>query len=436
MTTAKLKISPLDTIVHQYAHNQLLRFTTAGSVDDGKSTLIGRLLYDSKSIFEDQLKMIESSSKQKGYGYIDLSLLTDGLKSEREQGITIDVAYRYFATPKRKFIIADTPGHIQYTRNMVTGASTAQLAIILIDARHGLQEQTHRHSYIATLLQIPHIVVCVNKMDLVDYAQEAYDKIVADYREMTHTLSKSHVPNIHFIPISALVGDHVVTRSARMNWYAGPPLLELLEDIELNDDLHNYIDSRFNVQYIIPPTRRDIFGQLAGNITGGVFRVGDKVVILPQGGMSTIASIFQGNRYVDEAAVPMSVTIKLEDNLSIRRGHTLAKAQNLPTQNTTFNAMICWMNQKKHPLNTPILLQHGSQLIRATITTMHYLVDITTFEHRPGQPSLAMNDIAHVTFQTETPIVFDPYWRNRMTGRCIVIDETTHETVAAVMMEG
>ncbi|MBL7878172.1 MAG: GTP-binding protein, partial [Cyclobacteriaceae bacterium] len=343
--------------------NQLLRFTTAGSVDDGKSTLIGRLLFDSKSIFEDQLEAVTASSSKKGFDYVDLSLLTDGLKSEREQGITIDVAYRYFATPKRKFIIADTPGHIQYTRNMVTGASTANLALILIDARKGLIEQTFRHSFLASLLKIPHIIVCVNKMDLADYKEEVFQKIVEDYKAFS---SKLEVHDIQFVPISALNGDNVVNRSEKMDWYQGATLLHMLETVHIESD-HNHIDSRFPVQYVVRPQTREHqdFRGYAGRVAGGIFRVGEEALVLPSGFTSKIKTIEFGETQLKEAFAPMSVTITLEDDIDISRGDIIAKPTNRPESNQDIELMLCWMNQRPANLNSKFYLRHTSRETKA-----------------------------------------------------------------------
>src|SRR5687768_7871039 len=346
-------------------NNQLLRFTTAGSVDDGKSTLIGRLLYDSKSIFEDQLEAVEKSSAKKGFDYVDLSLLTDGLKSEREQGITIDVAYRYFATPKRKFIIADTPGHIQYTRNMVTGASTANLALILIDARKGLVEQTFRHSYIASLLKIPHIIVCVNKMDLVNYDETVYDRIVEEYKAFS---SKLEISDEQFVPISALVGDNVVNRSDNTPWYQGATLMHMLETVHIESD-YNHIDSRFPVQYVVRPHSKEYhdYRGYAGRIAGGIFRPGDDVLVLPSGFNSKIKSIDFGGEKITEAFAPMSVTMTLEDEIDISRGDIICKPNNQPQAEQDIDIMLCWMNQRPVNLNTKFYLKHTSREVRGVL---------------------------------------------------------------------
>lgn len=415
-----------------YLNNQLLRFTTAGSVDDGKSTLIGRLLYDSKSIFEDQLEAVEASSAKKGFDYVDLSLLTDGLKSEREQGITIDVAYRYFATPKRKFIIADTPGHIQYTRNMVTGASTANLALILIDARKGLVEQTFRHSFIASLLKIPHIIVCVNKMDLVDYAEDVFEKIVEDYKAFS---AKLEVSDIQFVPISALAGDNVVNRSENMPWYQGATLMHLLETAHIESD-YNHIDSRFPVQYVIRPQSKEFpdFRGYAGRVAGGIFRPGEDVVVLPSGFTSKIKTIELGGQVMEEAFAPMSVTMTLEDEIDISRGDIIAKPNNHPQAVQDIDVMICWMNQRAVSLNTKFYVRHTTKEVRGVLKEIQYKLDINTLHRVENVQELQMNDIARVRLRTAQPLMIDSYRKNRITGSIILVDEGTNETVAAGMI--
>ena len=412
--------------------NQLLRFTTAGSVDDGKSTLIGRLLYDSKSIFEDQLDAIQQSSTKKGFDYVDLSLLTDGLKSEREQGITIDVAYRYFATPKRKFIIADTPGHIQYTRNMVTGASTANLALILIDARKGLVEQTYRHSFIASLLKIPHIVVCVNKMDLVDYQEEVYNKIVEDYKSFS---SKLAVHDIQFVPISALNGDNVVNRSDAMQWYQGATLLHMLETVHIESDF-NHIDARFPVQYVIRPQTKDDpdFRGYTGRVAGGIFRPGDEVMILPSGFTSKIKTLQLGEEPVTQAFAPMSVTMTLEDEIDISRGDVIAKPNNHPKAEQDIDIMICWMNQQPAKVNSKYFIRHATREVKGIIKEIQYKMDINSLNRDENAEDLRMNDIARVRVRTSQPLFFDSYRKNRFTGSLIVVAEGTNETVGAGMI--
>ena len=412
--------------------NQLLRFTTAGSVDDGKSTLIGRLLYDSKSIFEDQIEAVKASSQKKGFDYFDLSLLTDGLKSEREQGITIDVAYRYFATPKRKFIIADTPGHIQYTRNMVTGASTANLAIVLVDARKGLLEQTYRHSFIASLLKIPHVVVCVNKMDLVDYSQEAYDKIVAEYTTFS---SKLDIKDIQFVPISALKGDNVVDQSTNMPWYGGATLLYHLEHVHIASDF-NHIDCRFPVQMVIRPHTLGFqdFRGYAGRIDGGIFRPGDEVKILPSGFNSRIKHIELDGQVIQEAFSPMSITMTLDDDIDISRGDMIVRPNNQPNAEQDLEIMVCWMNQNALHNRTKIMIKHTTKICQAMIKEIRYKVDVNTLHRVEDISAIGMNDIARVSIRTSHPLFFDSYARNRQTGSLILIDPNTNETVGAGMI--
>ena len=410
----------------------LLRFSTAGSVDDGKSTLIGRLLYDTKSIFEDQLESIERTSEQRGDGYLDLALLTDGLKAEREQGITIDVAYRYFATPKRKFILADTPGHIQYTRNMVTGASTVNLAIILIDARHGVVEQTRRHSFIASLLQIKHIIVCVNKMDLVDYSEETFKKVREQYEEFS---SKLKVPDIRYIPISALKGDNVVDRSENMSWYQGSPLLYTLENVHVGNDF-NHVDSRFPVQYVIRPQSAEFpdYRGYAGRVAGGVFKPGDEVVIHPSGFTSKIKSIDTMEGPVEEAFAPMSVAITLEDDIDISRGDMITKPENQAEVSQDIELMVCWMNDKPLVQRGKYKLRHTSRDARCIVKDVRYKVDVNTLHRVEDDRSLGLNDIGRILVRTTVPLMHDSYTRNRTTGSVILIDEFTNETVAAGMI--
>ena len=415
-----------------YLDMELLRFTTAGSVDDGKSTLIGRLLYDSKAIFEDQMELLEETSKQRGEEGVNLALLTDGLRSEREQGITIDVAYRYFATPKRKFIIADTPGHIQYTRNMVTGASTANLALLLVDARHGVIEQTKRHAFIASLLQIPHIAVCVNKMDLVDYSQEAYKKIKADFEDFA---SKLEIKDVRFIPISALKGDNVVDRSANMDWYDGSTLMHLLENIHIGSD-HNHVDCRFPVQYVVRPQSAEFpdYRGYAGRIEGGVFKPGDEVIVLPSGFTSKIKSIDTFDGEVEEAFSPMSVCMTLTDDIDISRGDMLVRKNNKPTVEQNIDLMICWMNEKKMMIGGKYTIRHTSQTARCVIKSVNYKMDINTLHRLEDDKEISMNDIGRITIRTTKPLFFDSYRRNRNTGSIILVDEATNETVAAGMI--
>lgn len=416
----------------QYLSMDLLRFTTAGSVDDGKSTLIGRLLYDSKAIFEDQLDALERATEQRGEEHLNLSLLTDGLRAEREQGITIDVAYRYFATPRRKFIIADTPGHIQYTRNMVTGASTANLAIILIDARKGVIEQTCRHSFIASLLRIPHIVVCVNKMDLVDFKKEVFDSIVAKYTEFA---SRLEVPDIKFIPISALHGDNVVDRSTRMPWYQGSPLLYTLETVYIGSDA-NHVDPRFPVQTVIRPNSDEHhdFRGFAGRVAGGVFKVGDEVVALPSGFRSKIKSLHGPSGNVDEIFSPMSAVMTLEDEIDISRGDMIAKPGNQPKMSQDIEAMICWFSDKKLQPNGKYVLRHSTKEARCLVKAIRYKIDINTLHKVEGDLEIGMNDIGRIFLRTTSPLFFDGYKRNRNTGSIILVDEFTNATVAAGMI--
>jgi sulfate adenylyltransferase subunit 1 len=413
-------------------NNQLLRFTTAGSVDDGKSTLIGRLLYDSKAIFEDQLAAVEATSKRKGLEGVDLALFTDGLRDEREQGITIDVAYRYFTTPKRKFIIADTPGHIQYTRNMVTGASTANATLILIDARHGVMEQTKRHAFIASLLQIPHMIVCVNKMDLVDFSEEVFNDIVSQFEEFS---SKLYVKDIRFIPISALLGDNVVNRSEQMQWYQGGALLHLLETLHISSDI-NKIDARFAVQTIIRPQREGFidYRGYAGRIDSGIYRVGDKVAVLPSGFMSTIKSINCGEAEVEEAYAPMSVSMTLEDDIDVSRGDMIVKDNNRPDMQQEFDVMLCWLNDQPARPRTKYVVRHTTNEQRAMIKEVVYKININTYERNTDDKNLNMNDIARLTLRTTRPLMLDSYRDNRFTGSIILVDETTNDTVAAGMV--
>jgi sulfate adenylyltransferase subunit 1 len=415
-----------------YLDMQLLRFTTAGSVDDGKSTLIGRLLYDSKSIFEDQLEAIERDSIRRGNEQINLALLTDGLRAEREQGITIDVAYRYFATPKRKFIIADTPGHIQYTRNMVTGASTANLAIVLIDARQGVLEQTIRHSYIAHLLQIPHLIICVNKMDLVGYSEERFNEIRKDYLAMSAKLS---IPDLRFMPISALVGDNVVHPSENMKWFGGPTLLNLLENIDITSDL-NKVDARFPVQYVIRPISDEFhdYRGYAGRVAGGSFAPGDRVTVLPGMQESVIESVDLFEASVPVAMVSESVTIRLTDDIDISRGDMIVKSDNLPSNSNEIELMICWFHEK--PLNPAgkYIIRHTSREARCLIREVEYKMDINTLESNSNDLRIGMNDIGKIRIKTTQPLFHDSYIKNRITGSLVLIDEGSFETVAAGMI--
>tara|TARA_Y100001935_G_scaffold254375_1_gene263241 strand:- start:447 stop:1715 length:1269 start_codon:yes stop_codon:yes gene_type:complete len=415
-----------------YLDMELLRFTTAGSVDDGKSTLIGRLLFDSKAIFQDQLEQLEETSKQRGEEEINLALLTDGLRSEREQGITIDVAYRYFATPKRKFIIADTPGHIQYTRNMVTGASTANLAILLIDVRHGVIEQTKRHAFIASLLQIPHVAVCVNKMDLVEYDENSFNLIKKEFEIFS---SKLEIKDVHFIPISALNGDNVVERSKKMDWYEGSTLMHLLENVHIGSD-ENHIDCRFPVQYVIRPQTKEYpdYRGYAGRIAGGVFKAGDKVKVLPSGIDSKIKSIDTYNGTIEEAFAPMSVCITLEDDVDISRGDMLVREHNQPEIGQELDLMICWMNSKKLIVRGKYTIKHTSQTARCIIKEVRYKMDINTLHRIEDNKEIGLNDIGRIAIKTTKPIFYDKYNRNRNTGSVIIIDEASNETVGAGMI--
>jgi sulfate adenylyltransferase subunit 1 len=416
-----------------YLDMELLRFTTAGSVDDGKSTLIGRLLYDSKSIFEDQLEAVKKASIQKGSEYLNLALFTDGLRSEREQGITIDVAYRYFNTPRRKFIIADTPGHVQYTRNMVTGASTANAAIVLIDARNGVIEQTRRHSFIASLLGIPSLIVCINKMDLVDFQESRFNEIRADFDFFAKDLNFT---DTRFVPISALLGDNVVEPSANMHWYHQGTLLQILESIPLGNDL-NFTDARFPVQYVVRPLSNQYhdYRGYAGRIDGGIFKKGDKIIVLPAGHTSNVKSIDVYEGSVEQAFPPMSVTIQLEDDIDISRGDMIVKEDSLPQVDNEFEAMVCWMNPTPLKIGGFYALKHTTRDVRAVIKDIVYKVEITTLDQNCEDKSLKMNEIARLRIKTTKPLVFDPYKRNRKTGSLILIDEATNETVGVGMIQ-
>ena len=413
-------------------NSQLLRFTTAGSVDDGKSTLIGRLLYDSKSIFEDQLDAVEKTSIRKGHAGVDLALFTDGLRDEREQGITIDVAYRYFTTPKRKFIIAYTPGPIQYTRNMVTGASTANAAIILIDARNGVIEQTKRHSFIASLLQISHIVVCVNKMDLVEYKEDVFNEIVAEYENIS---SKMLIKDVHYIPISALDGDNVVNRSKNMDWYAGAPLLHTLETMHISSDI-NKVDARFPVQTVLRPQREGFidYRGYAGRVASGIFRPNDEVLVLPSGFASRIKSIDTEDGSLDEAFAPMSVSITLEDDIDVSRGDMIVRAKNRPECSQDIEVMLCWLNDSPAKPRAKYSIMHTSNEQKAIIKEVIYKVDVNTFDRDTADKELNMNDICRAKIRTTKPLMIDSYRDNRITGSIILIDDSTNETVAAGMI--
>jgi sulfate adenylyltransferase subunit 1 len=408
---------------------ELLRFTTAGSVDDGKSTLIGRLLYDSKSIFEDQMAAVKQSSERKGLEYVDLSLLTDGLRSEREQGITIDVAYRYFATPKRKFIIADTPGHIQYTRNMFTGASTANLALVLVDARHGVIEQTRRHSFIASLLRIPHVIVCINKMDLVDYSEAAFNKVVEQYQDLASNLD---IHDIRYIPISALHGDNVVNASENMPWHHSGSLLDALETIYIASD-ENHQDARFPVQTVIRPHAVEYhdYRGYAGRVAGGIFKKGDMVTVLPNGLSSKIKSIDTYGGPVEEAFAPMSVSITLEDDIDVSRGDMIVKNDSQPEVSQDFEVLLCWMSAKPPRPGAKYYVKSTTREVIGMMREVIYKIDINTMEKMESDADIRMNDIARVRLRTNQPLLFDGYHRNRITGSLILIDDSTNETVAA-----
>jgi sulfate adenylyltransferase subunit 1 len=417
-----------------YLDMELLRFTTAGSVDDGKSTLIGRLLYDSKSIFEDQYDAIAATSATRGDEHVNLALLTDGLRAEREQGITIDVAYRYFATPRRKFIVADTPGHIQYTRNMVTGASTANAAIILIDARNGVIEQTRRHTYIASLLRIPHILVCVNKMDLVGWSEARFEEIKEQFRDMAAKIAAED-PDVHFLPISALKGDNVVEDSQNMPWYGGPNLLHLLETLPIENDL-NRSEARFSVQYVIRPMREEYhdYRGYAGRVAGGVLHVGDAVKVLPSGLVSSIESIDTIDGPIEAAFAPMSVTIRLKDDIDISRGDMIVTGDCTPRVTQDIEAMVCWLSDKPLQPGGKYALKHTTRDARCVVKSVDYKVDITTLEKIEGDTNIASNDIARLTLKTTVPLCVDSYRRNRETGSLILIDEASNVTVAAGMI--
>jgi sulfate adenylyltransferase large subunit len=410
----------------------LLRFATAGSVDDGKSTLIGRLLLDSKSIFEDQLDAVERTSKSRGYDYTDLALLTDGLRSEREQGITIDVAYRYFATPRRKFIIADTPGHVQYTRNMVTGASTADLGLVLVDARQGLTEQSRRHAVILSLLRVPHLVLAVNKMDLVDYSQERFEEIQAEFESFATKLS---IPDLTVVPISALKGDNVVERSKNMDWYEGTSLLHHLEHIHVASD-RDMIDTRFPVQYVVRPKSDEFhdYRGYAGQIAGGVMKPGDEVLVLPSGFTSKIAAIDLFDKELSEAYPPMSVTLRLEDDLDVSRGDMICRPQNAPKPSQDIDAMICWMSPEPMRPRQKLAIKHTTRMGRAMIKNLQYRLDVNTLHRDLEAQELGLNEIARVQMRTTVPLLCDPYEKNRRTGSFVLIDEATGVTVGAGMI--
>ena len=413
---------------------ELLRFATAGSVDDGKSTLIGRLLLETKQIFEDQLEAVERTSRDRGFDYVNLALLTDGLRAEREQGITIDVAYRYFATPRRKFIIADTPGHTQYTRNMVTGASTADMALVLVDARKGVLEQSRRHAVIASLLQVKHLVLCVNKMDLVDFDEGRFDEICAEFTDFA---AKLDIDDLAFIPVSALLGDNVVSHSPSTPWYEGPTLLHHLEHVYIGSD-RNLIDARFPVQYVIRPMSHDHhdYRGYAGQVASGMFRPGDEVLVLPSGFTTSIEAIDEYGGPVEEAYPPMSVSVRLADDLDISRGDLLCRPNNAPGVTQDVDAMICWFTDRPLREGAVYAVKHTTRSARARVQHLHYRLDVNTLHRDDQQHSLTMNDVGRVSLRTTTPLFVDEYRRNRATGSFILVDETNFETVGAGMVLG
>ncbi len=413
---------------------EMLRFATAGSVDDGKSTLIGRLLLDTKQIFEDQLESVERTSRDKGFEYTNLALLTDGLRAEREQGITIDVAYRYFATPRRKFIIADTPGHVQYTRNMVTGASTADLALVLIDARKGVLEQSRRHAVIASLLQVKHLVLCVNKMDLVDFSQERFDEICAEF---TAFAGKLEIDDLTFVPVSALHGDNVTDHSPNTPWYEGPTLLHHLEHVYIGSD-RNLIDVRFPVQYVIRPMSHEHhdYRGYAGQVASGILRAGDEIVVLPSGFTTTIAGVDEFGGPVVEAFPPMSVSVRLADDIDVSRGDMLARPNNMPTVTQDIDAMVCWFNEQPLRAGATYAVKHTTRTSKARVQDLHYRLDVNTLHRDESASTLALNDLGRVTLRTAVPLFVDEYRRNRTTGSFILVDEGTFETVGAAMILG
>ncbi len=411
----------------------LLRFITAGSVDDGKSTLIGRLQYDSKNILVDQLEALEKSTKNRTDGSVDLALLTDGLRAEREQGITIDVAYRYFTTPKRKFIIADAPGHVQYTRNMITGASNASLIIILIDARQGVVEQTRRHSIIASLLKIPHVVVAVNKMDLVNYSQDVYNNILIDYAKVAKQLG---LHDVTYIPISALNGDNIVDKSTTIRWYEGNPLLEMLEEVEVNDDV-NLTDARFQVQLVLRPQTEELhdYRGYAGKVLSGIYKKGDAVTILPSGIKTTISQLEVGGKEVEDVFAPQSVTIQLSDDIDISRGDMIVKSDNLPQVSNELDVLICWVDDKPLQAGNKYLLQHNSRLVRTVVKSIEYKLDVNSLEEQPVNDGVRLNEVVKATIKTASPLVYDSYSTLSENGSAILIDETSNSTVAAVLFK-
>ncbi|MET0635915.1 MAG: GTP-binding protein [Chitinophagaceae bacterium] len=411
----------------------LLRFITAGSVDDGKSTLIGRLLYDSKNILIDQLEAITKQTRNKEAGVVDLALLTDGLRAEREQGITIDVAYRYFSTDKRKFIIADAPGHVQYTRNMITGASNANLIIILVDARQGVVEQTRRHSIIASLLKIPHVVIAINKMDLVGYSQDVYNNIIIDYSEVAKQLG---LKDITYIPISALNGDNIVDRSAQIGWYEGKPLLDVLEEVEIENDI-NLTDARFQVQLVIRPQTEELhdYRGYAGKIISGIYKTGDRVTVLPAGTETTISKLEVAGAEVQEAFAPQAVVIQLADDIDVSRGDSIVLSDNKPRVSNEIEALLCWMDEKPLQPGNKYYIQHNSRLVRAVVRSIEYKLDVNSLQQQPVEGVVKLNEVVKVTLKTASPLVFDAYHNIGMNGNAILIDETSNSTVAAVLLQ-
>lgn len=411
----------------------LLRFITAGSVDDGKSTLIGRLLYDSKNILIDQMEALERSTKNNADGSVDLALLTDGLRAEREQGITIDVAYRYFSTPKRKFIIADAPGHVQYTRNMITGASNANLIIILIDARQGVVEQTRRHSIIASLLKIPHVVVAINKMDMVDYSIDVYNNIVIDFAEVARQLG---LQEVKYIPISALKGDNIVERSLAFSWYEGEPLLKMLEEIEIKEDV-NLTDARFQVQLVLRPQTDELhdYRGYAGKIISGIYKKGDKVRVLPAGIETSVTKLEIGGNEVDEVFAPQSAVIQLADDIDISRGDSIVKSDNLPTISNEIEVILCWMDETPLLQGNKYLLQHNSRLVRTVVKNIEYKLDVNSLQQRSAVNGVKLNEVVKATLKTASPLVYDTYEKINENGSAILINETSNSTVAAVLFK-
>ncbi len=412
---------------------ELLRFITAGSVDDGKSTLIGRLLYDSKNILVDQLEALEKQTKNKANGPVDLALLTDGLRAEREQGITIDVAYRYFSTPKRKFIIADAPGHVQYTRNMITGASNANLIIILIDARQGVAEQTRRHSIIAALLNIPHVVVAINKMDLVSYSQDVYNNILIDYAEVAKQLN---LKDVTYIPISALNGDNIVDKSTSIDWYDGPSLLQVLEEVPVSADI-NLTDPRFQVQLVIRPQTEALhdYRGYAGQVISGVYKKGDRVTVLPAGIETTITQLEAAGKEVDSVSAPQSITMQLADDIDISRGDSIVNSANIPVVSHEQEVLLCWMDEKPLEAGNRYYLQHNSRLVRAIVREISYKVDVNSLQHQPVEGPVKLNEVVKATIKTASPLVYDAYHKISGTGGAILIDETSNSTVGAVLFQ-